>query len=99
MSVEPSAQLRAGHIPADLYAQTGGRPVVIVQRAPARSVTSYLGPVAVILAVTGGVIGTAFALMALAQFAAQTAAAIGASIPAALGGVSVAVRLRKGATK
>ncbi|WP_432042730.1 hypothetical protein [Streptomyces cadmiisoli] len=50
----PDEQLRAGHIPADLYRQippgTDLRHVVIVQQAP----RSYTGPIALTLVVVAG---------------------------------------------
>ncbi len=97
---QPNQQIRAGHIPADLYRQlpagTDPRSVVIVQAAP----RSYAGPVAVVLAATAGagsVIWVAtVAVLELASVASTTAAAIQAAIPSLIGGgglVTLAIKL------
>ncbi|MER6604307.1 hypothetical protein [Streptomyces parvus] len=98
--IAPDAQLRAGHLPADLYAQlpagTDARSVVIVQQAP----RSYAGPIAVVLAATAGIGATIWvatvAVLQLVSVAATTAATLQTVLPALLGGsglVTLAVKL------
>ncbi|MBC9716853.1 hypothetical protein H9Y04_30395 [Streptomyces sp. TRM66268-LWL] len=85
--IRPDAQLRAGHIPADLIPPgTDPRTVVIVHTAP----RSWTGPVLLILAGTVGVGALVFittaAVLSLLQVAATTALALKAAIPALIGG-------------
>lgn len=88
--IRPDAQLRAGHLPADLIPHgTDPRSVVIVQQAP----RSYVGPVVLALVASAGAAGVVLALCFLLQTAAQTATAIAAATPA---GVGVSIALRKG---
>lgn len=95
--IRPDEQLRAGHIPAALLPHgTDPRSVVIVQTAP----RSYAGPIAVVLAATGGagaVIWLAtVAVLQLVSVAADTATAIATAVPALLGGgglITLAVKL------
>jgi small-conductance mechanosensitive channel len=89
--IRPDAQLRAGHVPADLI-PPGVDPgqVVIVQQAP----RSYVGPVCLVLVSTIGAAGVVVAILALLQVAAQTATAVAAAAPAGIG-LSIALR-RKG---
>ncbi|RLL67981.1 hypothetical protein [Streptomyces sp. Z26] len=79
---EPPGHL-APHIPADAYrrAETTGQPLVIVHTtAPERPDTArFLVPLAVGTAATIGLLGTVAAILALFQFAAQTAAALAAT--------------------
>jgi small-conductance mechanosensitive channel len=89
--IRPDAQLRAGHVPADLIPPgVDPRQVVIVQQAP----RSYVGPVCLVLVSTIGVAGVVVAILALLQVAAQTATAVAAAAPAGVG-LSIALR-RKG---
>ena len=89
----PTEQIRAGHLPADLYdrlpAGTDVHRLVVVAEQP----RPYLGTVLVILAATVGVIGVivvaTVAVMQLASIAATTAAAIATAIPALIGGGSL----------
>ncbi|MEU9795427.1 hypothetical protein AB0E27_33470 [Streptomyces sparsogenes] len=72
----------APHIPADLYRQLDGRPVVIIQPpapAPTRSVGKWAVPLALVLAGTAGVIGLVAAAVAVFDYAARTAAFIGST--------------------
>lgn len=98
--IRPDAQLRAGHLPADLFNQlpagTDPRSVVIVQAAP----KSYAGPLGVVLAATAGAGATIWvatvAVLELASVASTTAAAIQAAIPSLIGGgglVTLAIKL------
>ncbi|MBC9716892.1 hypothetical protein H9Y04_30605 [Streptomyces sp. TRM66268-LWL] len=97
--IRPDAQLRAGHIPADLLPPgTDPRNVVIVHTEP----RSYTGPVLLILAATVGIGATVYlvtaAVLSLMQVAATTALALKAAIPALIGGgglVSFAVKAPK----
>ncbi|WP_030543749.1 hypothetical protein [Streptomyces albus] len=84
------------HIPADLYQQTGGRPVVILQTTPARRPAgTYLVPLGIGLAAAIGVMGCIAAALALFEFAVQTAALIGGG-PIGLG---LALKLFRPKTK
>ncbi|MFI2370376.1 hypothetical protein [Streptomyces sp. NPDC018833] len=85
--IRPDAQLRAGHVPADLIPPgTDPRSVVIVHTTP----RSWTGPVVLILVATVGVCGlvylTTVAVLSLAQVAATTAVAIKAAVPTLIGG-------------
>ncbi|MFD3622577.1 hypothetical protein ACFWWT_47110 [Streptomyces sp. NPDC058676] len=84
----PDAQLRAGHIPADLYRQlpdgTDARQVVIVQQAP----RNYTGPVVLTMVAALGSGFVIYLLMLLVQTTADAAADI-AKAAAAVGGVGV----------
>ncbi|MBQ0965346.1 hypothetical protein KBY91_15655 [Streptomyces sp. RK23] len=91
----------APHIPADAYrrAETTGAPVVIVVHhtdgRTGRPLRHYLFPIAVAGAGVIGVFGLIAALLTLLDFAAQTAAAIGAAAgPIGVGGISL--RLARG---
>ncbi|ANJ07764.1 hypothetical protein [Streptomyces parvulus] len=90
----------APHIPADAYrrAETTGAPVVIVVHhtdRTGRPLRHYLFPIAVAGAGVMGVFGLVAALLALLDFAAHTAAAIGAAAgPIGVGGISL--RLARG---
>lgn len=83
----PDEQLRAGHIPADLYRQippgTDLRKVVIVQEAP----RNYTGPVVLTLVVITGSV----ALLLVIAFVAQVVAASVVSVLSATCGVGVAL--------
>ncbi|GAA2087919.1 hypothetical protein GCM10009801_51220 [Streptomyces albiaxialis] len=72
----PDEQLRAGHIPADLYRQippgTDPRKVVIVQEAP----RSYKGPILVILFGTAGIVAVLLVLAFVVQIIAASIVAV-----------------------
>jgi hypothetical protein len=94
----PTAQLAAGHLPADLYRQlpdgADARQVVIVQQAP----RSYTGPVVLTLVIALGAGFVIYLLMLLVQTTADAATTI-ASAAGALGvggGVGVTLKLAKG---
>ncbi|MGW7515088.1 hypothetical protein ACWGJ2_05790 [Streptomyces sp. NPDC054796] len=78
----PDEQLRAGHIPADLYQRmplgTDLRKVVIVQEAP----RSYRGPILLTLAITAG---TVLVLIVAAYVVQIIAASIVAVLSASCG--------------
>lgn len=80
----PDEQLRAGHIPADLYRQippgTDLRKVVIVQEAP----RNYTGPIVLTLVVITGSV----ALLLVIAFVAQVLAASVVSVLSATCGIS-----------
>ncbi|WP_330282944.1 hypothetical protein [Streptomyces sp. NBC_00588] len=80
----PDEQLRAGHIPADLYRQlppgTDARHIVIVQQAP----RSYTGPIVLTLAVTAGSV----VVLLVIAFVTQIVAASIVSVLSATGGIS-----------
>ncbi|MGW9592444.1 hypothetical protein ACWHLZ_19250 [Streptomyces chartreusis] len=83
----PDEQLRAGHIPADLYRQippgTDVRKVVIVQQAP----RSYKGPIVLTL-----VIATASVIVLLViAFVAKIVAASAVAVLSATGGLSYTI--------
>ncbi|MBW5483745.1 hypothetical protein [Streptomyces bambusae] len=87
---QPDAQLRSGHIPADLIPPgTDPRSVVIVHTTQ----RSWVGPVALVLVATVGVCGlvyvTTVAILSLVKVAATTAAALKAAIPTLVGGGSL----------
>lgn len=86
----PSAQLAAGHIPADLIPYGADpRTIVIVQQAP----RSYTGPVVLVLVSSACAAGIVLLLCLLLQVAATTATAVAAAAPA---GVGVSLGLRRG---
>ena len=95
--IRPDAQLRAGHVPADLIPPgTDPRSVVIVHTTP----RSWTGPVVLVLVATVGVCGlvylTTVAVLSLVHVAATTAAAIKAAVPALIGGgglITLAVKV------
>ncbi|MFJ7237990.1 hypothetical protein ACIQWB_12720 [Streptomyces olivaceus] len=96
----PEDQIRAGHIPADLYRQippgTDLRRVVIVQQAP----RSYKGPIVLtLLVVTGSV-----AVLLVLAFLVQVVAGAAVAVLSATGGLSYTInrtskrhKTRKGA--
>ncbi|MFD7765672.1 hypothetical protein [Streptomyces sp. NPDC059787] len=90
----------APHIPADAYrrADTTGAPVVIVVHhtdTTGRPLRHYLFPIAVAGAGVIGMFGLVAALITLLDFAAHTAAAIGAAAgPLGIGGITL--RLARG---
>lgn len=83
----PDEQLRAGHIPADLYRQlppgTDMRQVVIVQEAP----RSYTGPIVLTLLVVTGSI----AVLLVIAYVTQIIAASIVSVLSATCGVSYTI--------
>ncbi|MFC8147997.1 hypothetical protein ACFUKV_40610 [Streptomyces paradoxus] len=83
----PEDQLRAGHIPADLYRQissgTDLRSVVIVQQAP----RSYKGPIVLAFVV---VAGSVLVLLVLA-FVVQVIAGAAIGVLSATGGLSYTI--------
>ncbi|NUK28410.1 hypothetical protein [Streptomyces lunaelactis] len=97
--IRPDAQLRSGHIPADLIPPGADpRSVVIVHTTP----RSWAGPVVLILVATVGICGlvyiTTVAVLSLVQVAATTAAAVKAAIPTLIGGgglVTLALKVPK----
>jgi hypothetical protein len=89
----PDAQLRAGHIPADLIPRGADpRTVVVVHHQPAAR--SYTGPIMLALVVSTGAVGVVLTLCLLLQIAAATATAVAAAAPVGVG-LSVSLR-RKG---
>ncbi|CAL9315918.1 hypothetical protein [Streptomyces sp. SudanB52_2052] len=78
----PDEQLRAGHIPADLYRQlppgTDMRRVVIVQEAP----RSYTGPIVLTLVIT---VGSVAVLLVIAYVSQIIAASIVSVLSASCG--------------
>jgi hypothetical protein len=89
-SQSPSAQLAAGHIPADLIPYGADpRTVVIVQQAP----RSYTGLIVLTVVATAGAVGVVMTLCLLLQVATTTATAVAAAAPA---GVGVSFALRRG---
>ncbi|NUL15127.1 hypothetical protein [Streptomyces lunaelactis] len=101
--IRPDAQLRAGHVPADLIPPgTDPRTVVIVHTTP----RSWTGPVVLILVATVGICGlvyiTTIAVLSLVQVAATTAAAIKTGLPTLIGGgglITLAVKAPKKPSK
>jgi hypothetical protein len=83
----PDEQLRAGHIPADVYRQippgTDVRQVVIVQEAP----RSYKGPIVLTLVIVTGSI----AVLLVIAFVAQVVAASAVAVLSATGGLSYTI--------
>ncbi|MGC0379781.1 hypothetical protein [Streptomyces sp. SAI-229] len=89
-----SAQLRAGHIPADLI-PPGADPrtvVVVHHRTEARD---WTGPILLALVVSAGAAGVVLTLCLLLQLTAATAAAVAAAAPAGVG-LSIPLARRKG---
>lgn len=92
----PEDQIRAGHIPADLYRQfppgTDLRRVVIVQEAP----RSYTGPIVLTLVVVAGSV----AVLLVIAFVVQVVAGAAVAVLSATGGLSYAInrtsKTRKG---
>ncbi|MCX5283315.1 hypothetical protein [Streptomyces sp. NBC_00198] len=86
----PEDQLRAGHIPADLYRQippgTDVRRVVIVQEAP----RSYKGPIVLSLVIA---LGAVTVLLVLA-YVVQVIAAAAVAVISASGGISYTLSRR-----
>ncbi|WP_081240867.1 hypothetical protein [Streptomyces viridosporus] len=83
----PEDQLRAGHIPADLYRRippgTDVRRVVIVQEAP----RSYTGPIVLTLVITAGSV----AVLLVIAFVTQVIAASLVSVLSATCGISYTI--------
>ncbi|WP_411091316.1 hypothetical protein [Streptomyces sp. 049-1] len=83
----PDDQLRAGHIPADLYRQlppgTDLRRVVIVQQAP----RSYTGPIVLTLVVVTGSV----AVLLVVAFLVQVVAGAAVAVLSATGGLSYTI--------
>ncbi|MFB8126201.1 hypothetical protein ACFVG1_32975 [Streptomyces bacillaris] len=83
----PEDQIRAGHIPADLYRQippgTDVRRVVIVQEAP----RSYKGPIVLALVVTAGSV----AVLLVIAFVVQVVAGAAVAVLSATGGLSYTI--------
>lgn len=83
----PEDQIRAGHIPADLYRQippgTDLRRVVIVQEAP----RSYKGPIVLTLVVLTGSV----ALLLVIAFVVQVVAGAAIGVLSATGGLSYTI--------
>ncbi|MCE0446149.1 hypothetical protein LT493_18835 [Streptomyces tricolor] len=92
----PEDQIRAGHIPADLYRQvppgTDLRRVVIVQQAP----RSYKGPIVLTLVIAAGSV----AVLLVIAFVVQVVAAAAVAVLSATGGLSYTInrasKTRKG---
>ncbi|MGQ5226297.1 hypothetical protein [Streptomyces sp. yara] len=92
----PEDQLRAGHIPADVYRRlppgTDVRRVVIVQEAP----RSYTGPIVLSLVVVAGSV----AVLLVIAFVVQVVAGAAVAVLSATGGLSYAInrasKTRKG---
>ncbi|MGW3813156.1 hypothetical protein [Streptomyces sp. NPDC005046] len=86
----PEDQLRAGHIPADLYRQippgTDVRRVVIVQETP----RSYRGPILLTLLVTAG----AVTVLLVLAFVVQVIAGAAVAVLSASGGISYTISRR-----
>ncbi|KAB2973270.1 hypothetical protein F8R89_15300 [Streptomyces sp. SS1-1] len=83
----PEDQIRAGHIPADLYRQlppgTDVRSVVIVQQAP----RSYTGPIVLTLVVLTGSV----AVLLVIAFVVQVIAGAAVAVLSATGGLSYTI--------
>lgn len=83
----PEDQIRAGHIPADLYRQippgTDMRRVVIVQEAP----RSYTGPIVLTLLVVAGSV----AVLLVIAFVAQVLAGAAVAVLSATGGLTYTI--------
>ncbi|KAF2778921.1 hypothetical protein [Streptomyces sp. OM5714] len=92
----PEDQIRAGHIPADLYRQippgTELRRIVIVQQAP----RSYKGPIVLTLVVLTGSV----ALLLVIAFVVQVVAGAAVAVLSATGGLTYTInrtsKTRKG---
>jgi hypothetical protein len=89
----PTAQARAGHVPADLIPQGADpRTVVVIQQAP----RSYTGPVVLVLVSALGSGFVIYLLMLLVQTTADAAAQIAtAAGTVGVGGVTLALRKGK----
>jgi hypothetical protein len=83
----PQDQLRAGHIPADLYRQippgTDVRKVVIVQEAP----RDYRGPIVLTLVIASATV----AVLLVIAFVAQVVAASAVAVLSATGGLGYTI--------
>lgn len=83
----PEDQLRAGHIPADLYRRlppgTDVHKVVIVQEAP----RNYAGPIVLTITIVGGSI----AVLLVIAFVAQVVAGAVVAVLSASGGLSYTI--------
>ncbi|MFJ9675108.1 hypothetical protein ACIRP5_30470 [Streptomyces sp. NPDC101221] len=83
----PDEQIRAGHIPTDLYRQippgTDLRRVVIVQEAP----RSYKGPIVLTLVVLAGSV----AVLLVIAFVVQVVAGAAIGVLSATGGLSYTI--------
>ena len=83
----PEDQIRAGHIPADLYRQlppgTDARSVVVVQQAP----RSYTGPIVLTLVVLAGSV----AVLLVIAFVVQVIAGATVAVLSATGGLSYTI--------
>ncbi|MEX3102272.1 MULTISPECIES: hypothetical protein [unclassified Streptomyces] len=83
----PEDQMRAGHIPADLYRQLPPdadlRKVVIVQEAP----KSYTGPIVMTLLIIGGSV----AVLLVIAFVVQVIAGAAVAVLSATGGLSYTI--------
>ncbi|MDQ0940722.1 hypothetical protein [Streptomyces sp. V1I1] len=101
--IRPDAQLRSGHIPADLIPPgTDPRSVVIVHTTP----RSWTGPVVLILVAAVGVCGLVYiatvAVLSLVKVAATTAVAIKTAVPTLIGGgglITLALKVPKAPRK
>ncbi|MET7679351.1 hypothetical protein [Streptomyces sp. NPDC005423] len=86
----PEDQMRAGHIPADIYRQippgTDVRRVVIVQQAP----RSYTGPIILTLVIAAGSV----AVLLVIAYVVQVIAAAAVAVISASGGISYTVNRR-----
>ncbi|RSN43762.1 hypothetical protein DMH12_32400 [Streptomyces sp. WAC 04229] len=84
----PDDQIRAGHIPADLYRQlppgTDLRRVVIVQQAP----RSYTGPIVLTLVVVTGSV----AVLLVVAFLVQVIAGAAVAVLSATGGLTYTIK-------
>lgn len=89
----PDAQLRAGHLPADLIPPgVDPRSVVIVQ-APQRE---YLAPTCAVLAMMGGAAGVAVVVCEVIEATTHLVTALAAVVPTAgVGGITLALRRSK----
>lgn len=91
----PDAQLRAGHLPADLVPDGADpRTVVIVQQAP----RSYTGPVLLVLVASLGAGFVIYMLLMLVQVTAMAATTVAAAAPA-VGGISLSLKLARKVAK
>lgn len=85
----PDAQLRAGHLPADIYRQLPqeGRPQVVIVQGGTRD---WTGPVVLTVVASLGVGGVLLVLVLLLHVAATAAAALPA---VSVGGVTLKVAI------
>ncbi|MFC9159479.1 hypothetical protein ACFTZ8_01345 [Streptomyces fungicidicus] len=92
----PEDQIRAGHIPADLYRQippgTDMRKVVIVQEAP----RSYTGPIVLTLLVVTGSVAVLLVIAFVAQVLAGAAIAVLSATSGLTYTINRASKTRKG---